>query len=247
MNTNPAMLANIARNRFDHLPRLVYADWLDEQGDDDAARTAEFIRVGVALAGHPQRHRPSGECDCDRCRLVRRQTELHDAGASYWNTDVVRLTHLGFTEVYQPVENYTGGFVGHFRSVFQRDHVLTWFRKGVTRLAHAVGEAFRLMPVASASVQFHDRRRLINRPGRRTLLVEVRAYPLASASSQCVRVVGVISLVGDGGSSMPLVSCEYHANHPKRVPHLARVATHRLLCQRHGRGILRSASGRATA
>jgi uncharacterized protein (TIGR02996 family) len=31
------------------LPRLVYADWLDEQQTEDASRKAEFLRVVVAL------------------------------------------------------------------------------------------------------------------------------------------------------------------------------------------------------
>ena len=40
-----AILANPA----DDLPRLVYADWLDEQGDEEGSRKAEFLRLTAAL------------------------------------------------------------------------------------------------------------------------------------------------------------------------------------------------------
>lgn len=232
MINNPAMLANIALSRFDHLPRLVYADWLDEQDDDDAMRTAEFIRVGVELAGHPQQHRASGECDCDRCRLVRRQTELHDFGASYWNTDVVRLTHLGFEEVYQPVLNFAGGFVEHFRATFRKGIVLTTSPKNFTRLAHAVGQAFRLMPIGSASVQF--RNRAPTRPHRYiwgTWQVDVVAQPLTKDNS--FRVSALVGPVTNG-RIIQTFTCEYLTNHVKRIPHLARVAARRCLINRHG-------------
>jgi uncharacterized protein (TIGR02996 family) len=46
-NYEAAFLAHVLANPDDDTPRLVYADWLDEQGQD--AR-AEFIRVQCALA-----------------------------------------------------------------------------------------------------------------------------------------------------------------------------------------------------
>lgn len=236
MITNPAMLANIALNRFDNLPRLVYADWLDEQGDDDATRTAEFIRVGVALAESKRpAHRSSVECDCDHCRLVRRHTELHDAGASYWNTDVVKLTHLGFEEVYQPVINLAGGFVNHFRAAFRKGIVLTTRPKNLTRLAHAVGQAFRLMPIGSASIQFRNRAST-----RREVLgsiwvnwrVDVAALTMPKDNS--FRVSALVGPVTSRGEVTPTFTCEYLTNHVKRIPHLARVAARRCLINRHG-------------
>ena len=46
-----SLLATIAANPADDLPRLVYADWLDENGRSDADRArAEFIRYQVADA-----------------------------------------------------------------------------------------------------------------------------------------------------------------------------------------------------
>src|SRR5215475_6482850 len=45
-----ALLAAVAAQPDDDLPRLVYADWLDEHGDPDRA---EFIRVQCAMARPP--------------------------------------------------------------------------------------------------------------------------------------------------------------------------------------------------
>ncbi len=46
-----AFLRAIADNPDDDLPRLVYADWLDEHGEPERA---EFIRVQCELARLPQ-------------------------------------------------------------------------------------------------------------------------------------------------------------------------------------------------
>src|SRR3954451_24109254 len=47
MNTEKALLGEILDRPDDDLPRLVYADWLDEHGDTDRA---DFIRTQVQLA-----------------------------------------------------------------------------------------------------------------------------------------------------------------------------------------------------
>jgi uncharacterized protein (TIGR02996 family) len=47
MTDDPAFLRAICANPDDDLPRLIYADWLDEHGDPDRA---EFIRLQCALA-----------------------------------------------------------------------------------------------------------------------------------------------------------------------------------------------------
>src|SRR5437667_9297562 len=45
-----AFLQRIRAYPDDDAPRLIFADWLDEQGSVEAADRAEFIRVQVALA-----------------------------------------------------------------------------------------------------------------------------------------------------------------------------------------------------
>lgn len=90
MTDEAALLAAVLAAPADDAPRLVYADWLEEQGQEDRA---EFIRTGVELArtkAHPNRHtdadqggRPfiNAACDCTRedcraCALRRREREL---------------------------------------------------------------------------------------------------------------------------------------------------------------------------
>ncbi len=50
MITHPGFLAAIIANPADDTPRLIYADWLDDQGEADRA---EFIRCQVELASLP--------------------------------------------------------------------------------------------------------------------------------------------------------------------------------------------------
>jgi uncharacterized protein (TIGR02996 family) len=69
----PFLDAILARYQDDG-PRLVYADWLDENDDPDRA---ELVRVQVALARLPDDH-PR------RTELADRQTELHHKVADVW-------------------------------------------------------------------------------------------------------------------------------------------------------------------
>ncbi len=48
------LMATIVDNPDLDAPRLVYADWLDEQGDPKLAILAEYIRLGVELANAPR-------------------------------------------------------------------------------------------------------------------------------------------------------------------------------------------------
>jgi len=96
MSDGPALLAAILAQPEDDTPRLVYADWLDEQGE---AERGEFIRVQVAIAAMDE----AGEgeidpndghtcCDdpCPVCASVerytglrRRKQELFENGRTY--------------------------------------------------------------------------------------------------------------------------------------------------------------------
>lgn len=49
MTTEDAFLRAILHNPADDTPRLVYADWLDEQGDDASRLKAEFLRLTTRL------------------------------------------------------------------------------------------------------------------------------------------------------------------------------------------------------
>lgn len=59
--TEDAFLARIAENPDDHLVKLVYADWLEEQGTDLADRQARFLREQVEILKAEQGDRVSRE------------------------------------------------------------------------------------------------------------------------------------------------------------------------------------------
>src|SRR5215211_1107475 len=65
-------LDDIVKNIDDDTPRLVYADWLEEQGRDERA---EFIRVQVGRARRPE---------WDGAQLRLREQELLKLHAEEW-------------------------------------------------------------------------------------------------------------------------------------------------------------------
>lgn len=86
MTDRDALLRSILEHPQEDLPRLVYADWLDEAGE---AERAEFLRCQVELARNPQckflqlgqdkacidSARPY-DISCETCELRRREREL---------------------------------------------------------------------------------------------------------------------------------------------------------------------------
>ena len=72
MTTEDALLAAIAATPDDDLPRLVYADWLDENG---RPIRAEFIRLQIEIA--KKEMLPREEMDA-HVVLWLRQQELFD-------------------------------------------------------------------------------------------------------------------------------------------------------------------------
>lgn len=81
-----AFLRSICETPRDMAPRLIFADWLEDNGQPERA---EFIRVSLAVVATGQvdceRKRPSGpgtggriRCGrCDFCRPMRRAEEIH--------------------------------------------------------------------------------------------------------------------------------------------------------------------------
>src|SRR4051794_1631892 len=52
MALDQAFLDDIIEHPDDDTPRLIYADWLDDQGDPASAARAEFIRVQCRLSAN---------------------------------------------------------------------------------------------------------------------------------------------------------------------------------------------------
>ncbi len=228
MNTRTALLRSIATHRFDHLPRLVYADYLDEHPTDPTdALTAEFIRVGVELANGvganvPGTHRPSASCDCTRCKLTRRQAELFDVMAH-----VTLLIDSGYRpsgiECEFTPTNYAGGFpaVGHSR----------WGFSNVSGMPLAVGRVFQCLPVNFLTVQFYV---YDTRPLRR-LTWQVVVAVTDRTDTRGGRVAATVGPIV-GQNYHPSFSCEYPVGAAARVPTLVRKAVRRCLTNLTGNG-----------
>jgi uncharacterized protein (TIGR02996 family) len=77
MTRDEAFLQTICENPDDDVPRLVYADWLEEHGDADRA---EFIRVQIELA-------KMDRGDPRRSALAVREAELLRAGEAAWRKE----------------------------------------------------------------------------------------------------------------------------------------------------------------
>ncbi|QEL15256.1 TIGR02996 domain-containing protein [Limnoglobus roseus] len=80
MTDEQSLLAAIHANPDDDLPRLVYADWLEESGDEAAQARAEFIRHHVRLA-------TLDEIDPEYDTLDQRCRELLETHWSTWAAD----------------------------------------------------------------------------------------------------------------------------------------------------------------
>jgi uncharacterized protein (TIGR02996 family) len=98
MRCHPLFLPAILANPDDDGPRLVYADWLDEQGDPDLAARGEFIRLQCALA------RPLSEAG-PRAAWHERLLELQERHEAEWRRELPKLRGVLWGL-------YTRGFMG---------------------------------------------------------------------------------------------------------------------------------------
>lgn len=107
MDDGTALLAAIRLHPDEDVPRLAYADWLDEHGQPERA---EFCRVQCELAkmGHRAEGLPCGDCD----PLLARERQLLDAHWLEWNIEF--MASIGFAG---------GGFISLMDVVFRRGFV----------------------------------------------------------------------------------------------------------------------------
>jgi uncharacterized protein (TIGR02996 family) len=84
-NLQDAFLAAIRDDPEEDAPRLIFADWLEEQGDP----RGEFIRVQCALAG-------MGQDDPRREELARREAELLRLHSQAWSGNPPSEIHISF-------------------------------------------------------------------------------------------------------------------------------------------------------
>jgi uncharacterized protein (TIGR02996 family) len=96
MTQHDALLAAVCAAPDDDLPRLVYADWLDENGDADRA---EFIRTQITIA--------NGAKGAKLANLQKREAELLAHHWAAWTDDLAGFTDNHF----EPPFDFRRGFV----------------------------------------------------------------------------------------------------------------------------------------
>ena len=101
-STGQDLLRLILNNRHDDLPRLVYADWVEEQfrqnNDPALDARAEFIRLQVKLN--------AGEPSPDSRQLFRREQHLKQTYGAFWAGELVHLAADW---------NFRRGFIHHLQ------------------------------------------------------------------------------------------------------------------------------------
>ena len=109
MTTRDAFLAAVAEAPEDDAPRLVFADWLEENGQPERA---ELIRLQCRLAA-------TDRYDAARRPLARRERELLDRFGKRWQHEdgLWRWSSLS-PDNYEPRSIFRRGFVefGRFAS-----------------------------------------------------------------------------------------------------------------------------------
>jgi uncharacterized protein (TIGR02996 family) len=77
-----AFLQAIRENPDDDTTRLIYADWLDEQGDKANATRAELIRLQVDLHGDNRPHKVRRKREKQLAELLRQRLPYPSTGSS---------------------------------------------------------------------------------------------------------------------------------------------------------------------
>src|SRR5262245_41993093 len=125
-----ALLKAISDNPEEDTPRLIYADWLDEQGGAANVARAEFIRLQIAEVPKRGDYHSNGS-------LTEREEALLSAWdtAKGWRADLPRLTGITWQ-----TQHYERGFVYHIHAT------------SVRSLLKAAPEVFASAPVTWVSL-----------------------------------------------------------------------------------------------
>lgn len=219
MTEREAHLRGIALDRFNRLPRLVFADWLDEQQEPSDSLFAEFIRVSCQLADLTRIHPLATWCDCERCRLGRRKCELFDQGSCsnvfWWRSSTIQ-------PVGPQLNDYEEGFPATYRMSHQNLLVQD------ISIPLRISRVFLNLPVREVLVDF------IARPSRPRNRGDI-TWRLGITTSIPSDGVPVVS-----GRIGPIVNrvdhttfeCMYSVSDLKRIPTLARKAAYRCMTNR---------------
>ncbi len=150
----PILLRAILEDPADDVARLVYADWLDENGEP--AR-AEFIRVQVEAGQTPFCGDGPNPNDCSRCNLLRRERGLLATNYARWIFDLPPearpLLPQSFDRMYSRgfisrIELTGEAFVTHAKAIFSSQpvtsvrlvniHAATWHEANLALWLHTL-------------------------------------------------------------------------------------------------------------
>jgi uncharacterized protein (TIGR02996 family) len=185
-----AFLEAILQNPNDDTPRLVYADWLDEQGDPPSAARAEFIRIQCVLANGylPTRRRAD---------LERRQQEFLEQYRNEWAQSIRRLVrtwdfHRGFID---EVELFASRFLSYAGRLFRQapiQHVRLW-----REIAPPASR--RLNVPALADSEYLRRLRSLDLSDNRLETRDLRALVVSEHLTNLTALNLAHNRIGDGG------------------------------------------------
>ncbi len=137
MDDRQAFLNTITAVPDDNVPRLVFADWLQEHGEDERA---EFIRVQCALATNNVKD------DEERAQFQERERELLEAHGQEWADEVLGAGH-GLNVDQGMLAAMNRGVAVHGNGIaFERGFVVVHLDEPIEQLAtiHAKGPVMRL-------------------------------------------------------------------------------------------------------
>jgi uncharacterized protein (TIGR02996 family) len=185
-----AFLQDILAHPDDDTPRLIFADWLEEQGDANSVARAEFIRVQCSLAND---RLPAGR----RANLERRAWTFLMQYGGEWARPVRRLVetwefHRGFIG---EVTLWGGTFLPRAARLFRRapiQHVRLWREE-----APDDGRRFSLPALAESK---HLRRlRSLDLNDTRLESQDVRALVVSKHLTNLTSLSLAYNRIGDGG------------------------------------------------
>ncbi|HEY7427860.1 MAG TPA: TIGR02996 domain-containing protein [Gemmataceae bacterium] len=202
-----AFLEAILQDPDDDTPRLIFADWLEEQGDSRSAARAELIRVQCMLADGPLSPRR-------RIESARRQQEILEEFSDEWTRplhDLVRNWnfHRGFID---EVALWSETFLACADRLFRQapiQHMRLW--------THFVPVGVQQLSVAALADCEHLRRlRSLDLNANRLESRDVRALVVSEHLTRLTALSLAYNRIGDSGiralAGSPLLGRLEHLN-----------------------------------
>jgi uncharacterized protein (TIGR02996 family) len=183
-------LEAILQDPDDDTPRLIFADWLEEQGDPCGVARAEFIRVQCALA---DRHLAVRR----RATLEARQQQFLEQYGREWTRPVRNLVrtcafHRGFLD---DVSMWARRFLTHAGQLFRRapvQHVRLW-----REINPKAGRRFSMPALAES--EHLERLRSLDLRDNRLESRDVRAFVVSEHLSSLTSLNLADNRIGDSG------------------------------------------------